>query len=334
MRPFEILSPTTLDDTRRELSRRDGEAAILAGGTDVLGEIKEGTASPNALINITGVEGLGGIEFSENGVIIGSLVTLAQIEGDENIRAHYPALSQAAESVATPQIRNVGTLGGNLCQRPRCWYYRSPLFDCLKKGGDTCFAVDGLNKYHAIFGGDGCHIVHPSDTAVALTALDASVEIYGAQGLRQAHISEFFVGPQMNMLSETALDSGEIVTRVLLPALVKDGDDSRSIYLKAKERQAYDFALVSVAGSVVVQDGVISSARFALGGVAPTPYPLPDVAGAIVGSRIADVNAPELGRVAVRDAKPMTDNAYKVRLASNLVSRAVATLLAPYQSTG
>ena len=330
MRPFEILSPTTLDAARRALGQRDGESAILAGGTDVLGEIKEGTTSPDALIDITGVEGLGGISFSDHGASIGSLVTLAQIEDDENIRANYPALSQAAESVATPQIRNVGTLGGNLCQRPRCWYYRSPLFDCLKKGGDTCFAVSGLNKYHAIFGGDGCHIVHPSDTAVALTALDASVEIYGAQGLRQTRISGFFVGPETNMLSETALDSGEIVTRVLLPP----ANDASSIYLKAKERQAYDFALVSVAGSIAVEDGVITNARFALGGVAPVPYPLPGVADAIVGSLIADVNAPELGRVAVRDARPMTDNAYKVRLSSNLVSRAISTLLTPYRSMG
>ena len=153
MRPFEILSPTTLDAARHEFSQRADEAAILAGGTDILGEIKEGTASPSALIDVTGVKGLDSIQFSEAGASIGSLVTLAEIEGNSRISGDYPALSQAAESVATPQIRNVGTLGGNLCQRPRCWYYRSPLFDCLKKGGDTCFAIAGLNKYHAILGG-------------------------------------------------------------------------------------------------------------------------------------------------------------------------------------
>ena len=323
MRPFEILSPTTLDAARQELSQRAGEAAILAGGTDILGEVKEGTASPSALIDVTGVKGLDSIQFSEAGASIGSLVTLAEIEGNSRISGDYPALSQAAESVATPQIRNVGTLGGNLCQRPRCWYYRSPLFDCLKKGGDTCFAVSGLNKYHAILGGDGCHIVHPSDTAVALTALDASIEVFDANGMRQMPISQFFVGPQQDILSETALDSGEIVTRALIPAPV----NARSIYLKAKERQAYDFALVSVAASITVKDGIVSSARFALGGVAPVPYALPDVADAIVGSHSANVNAPELGRIAVRGARPMTDNAYKVRLASNLLAKAVATLL-------
>ena len=323
MKPFAIISPTTLDAARHELSERAGEAAILAGGTDILGEVKEGTASPAALIDLTGVEDLDTIQLSETGASVGSLVTLAEIERNDDIRQHYATLSQAAASVATPQIRNAGTLGGNLCQRPRCWYYRSPLFDCLKKGGDTCFAVAGLNKYHAIFGGDGCHIVHPSDTAVALTSLDASVETYGAQGQRQRHISMFFVGPETNMLSETALDPGEIVTRILLPPI----GDARSIYLKAKERQAYDFALVSVAASIEVQDGKVSSARFALGGVAPVPYSLPDVARAIVGSRTADVSPHELGRIAVRDARPMSDNAYKVRLSSNLVARAVTTLL-------
>ena len=323
MRPFEILSPTTLGAARQELSQRAGEAAILAGGTDILGEVKEGTASPAALIDVTGVKGLDSIQFSEKGASIGSLVTLADIEADDNLRGEYTALSQAAESVATPQIRNVGTLGGNLCQRPRCWYYRSPLFDCLKKGGDTCFAIAGLNKYHAILGAEGCHIVHPSDTAVALTALDASIEVFGAQGMRQMPISQFFVGPQQDLLSETALDLGEIVTRALIPA----PDNARSIYLKAKERQAYDFALVSVAASVAVKDGIVSSARFALGGVAPVPYALPDVADAIVGSYSANVNASELGRIAVRDARPMTDNEYKVRLASNLLAKAVATLL-------
>ena len=323
MRPFEILRPSTLDDARHALSGRGAEAAILAGGTDILGEVKEGTASHASLIDITGVEGLDAIEFSENGASIGSLVTLAEIEGNDNIGEYYPALAQAAASVATPQIRNVGTLGGNLCQRPRCWYYRSPLFDCLKKGGDTCFAVAGLNKYHAIFGGNGCHIVHPSDTAVALTALDASVETYGAQGLRQAHISQFFVGPETNMLSETALDPGEIVTRVLIPPSAK----AKSIYLKAKERQAYDFALVSVAGSVSVRDGVVARARFALGGVAPVPYALRNVADEIVGSHIADVDPHDVGRISVRDARPMSDNAYKVRLSSNLIARAVETLL-------
>ena len=306
------------------LSGSDSETGVLAGGTDILGEVKEGTASPAALVDITGLKGLSEIEVAEeDGATIGSLVTLARIETAPGIQEHYPALSQSAASVATPQIRNVGTLGGNLCQRPRCWYYRSPLFDCLKKGGDTCYAVQGLNKYHAIFGGEGCHIVHPSDTAVALTALDASIETFGARGLQTMPISHFFVGPETNILSETSLDPGEIVTRVVIPPTT----GARSIYLKAKERQAYDFALVSVAASIKVEDGGIASAQLALGGVAPVPYALPEVADAMTGTPVSDVSPQDLGQLAVRDATPMTDNTYKIRLSSNLVARAIATLL-------
>lgn len=324
MRPFAILSPTTLDEAQSALVQYAGEVSVLAGGTDVLGEVKEGTFSPSALVDITGVEGLSEIQLTEDdGCSIGSLVTLAQIESDPGILNYHTALAQSAASVATPQIRNVGTLGGNLCQRPRCWYYRSPLFNCLKKGGDTCFAVQGLNKYHAIFGGDGCHIVHPSDTAVALTALDASIETFGARGVKQTHISDFFVGPGTNMLSETALESSDIVTRVLLPPAT----GARSIYLKAKERQAYDFALVSVAASVSIEDGTIADARLALGGVAPVPYALPEVADAMTGLSVSDVSPRDLGQLAVRDARPMTHNTYKIRLSSNLVARAIATLL-------
>jgi len=313
-----------MGEAQNVLIHQAGEASILAGGTDILGEVKEGTASPAALVDITGLQGLSEIQFSEkDGLSIGSLVTLAKIESNSGIQNHHMALAQSAASVATPQIRNVGTLGGNLCQRPRCWYYRSPLFNCLKKGGDTCFAVQGLNKYHAIFGGDGCHIVHPSDTAVALMALDASIETFSSRGLRQTHISGFFVGPGTNMLSETALVSGDIVTRVLLPP----ASGVSSIYLKAKERQAYDFALVSVAASVSIEDGTIADARLALGGVAPVPYALPEVADAMTGLPVSDVSPRDLGQLAVRDARPMTHNAYKIRLSSNLVARAIATLL-------
>ena len=178
MRPFQILNPATLEEAQSALGDRAG-TTIIAGGTDIMGELHEGTASPAALVSIAGVGGLRGIEVSDSGASIGGLVTLAEIASNPDISQSYPALAQAAASVATPQIRNVGTLGGNLCQRPRCWYYRSPKFNCLKRGGDTCYAVDGLNKYHAIFGSGGCYIVHPSDTAVALLALGASVEIRG-----------------------------------------------------------------------------------------------------------------------------------------------------------
>ena len=217
MTPFEILNPSTLEEAHSMLVEKGGKASIFAGGTDMLGELKQGTSSPAYLVNIGRLEEMRDIEPSEDCTTLGSLVTLAEIAGDSGIAERHPAFAQAAESVATPQIRNAGTLGGNLCQRPRCWYYRSPAFDCLKKGGDTCFAVDGGNKYHAILGADRCHIVHPSDTAVALMALDAQVDIFGEGGLRRIPVSELFVGPGEDILSETTLGVGDILTRAAIP---------------------------------------------------------------------------------------------------------------------
>ena len=323
MIPFEIITPSTLGEARAMLVEKGGAASIFAGGTDMLGEMKQGTYSPAYLVNIGRLEGMRDIESTEDGATLGSLVTLAEIAGDSGIAERHPALVQAAASVATPQIRNAGTLGGNLCQRPRCWYYRSAAFDCLKKGGDACFAVDGGNKYHAILGADRCHIVHPSDTAVALMALDAQVEIFGEGGPRRVPIGELFVGPDVDILSETSLGVGDILTRVVIPGL---GSGGRSVYLKAKERQAYDFALVSVGGYMEIVDGVVSEARIALGGVAPTPYFARAASDALRGVRAYEIDARAVGRLAVESAKPMSENGYKVRLASNLVARAVRML--------
>lgn len=330
MRPFQILTPTTLEEARAALGG-SAVSMIVAGGTDIMGEMQEGTVSPDTLVSIDGVrgpDGMDGIEVSGDGASIGSLATLAEIASNPVISRLYPALAEAAASVATPQIRNVGTLGGNLSQRPRCWYYRSPKFSCLKRGGDTCYAVDGLNKYHAIFGSGGCHIVHPSDTAVALLALDASIEVFGEipgeVGTRAMPASSFFVMPDVDMTRETALRDGEIITRATLPP----PDGAKSVYLKAKERQAYDFALVSVAGMMRVQDGVVTDARFALGGVAPVPYAPPALGDALVGARASAIDPTEIGGMATLGARPMSDNGHKVLLASNLVARATEALLA------
>lgn len=324
MTPFEILNPSTLEEAHSMLVERGDEASVFAGGTDMLGELKQGTSSPAHLVNIGCLEGMQDIESSEDCTTLGSLVTLAEIAGDSGIAERHPAFAQAAASVATPQIRNVGTLGGNLCQRPRCWYYRSPAFDCLKKGGDYCFAVEGGNKYHAILGSDRCHIVHPSDTAVALMALDAQVEVFGEGGLRRIPIGELFVGPDVDILSETSLSAGDILTRVVIP---HRDQGARSVYLKAKERQAYDFALVSVCGYVEVVDGVVQAARIALGGVAPVPYFARLASEALRGVRADEVDSAAVGRLAVEGAEPMSENGYKVRLTSNMVARTVRTLL-------
>ena len=324
MKPFELVTPSSLAEARDVLQHRGADAVVYAGGTDLLGEIKEGTASPTTLVSLGRLPDLSAIEVTDAGVVIGSMVTLAEIERSLEISDRYPALTQAAASVATPQIRNAATLGGNLCQRPRCWYYRSPRFDCLKKGGDVCHAIEGSNKYHAILGADRCYIVHPSDTAVALAALGASVEVSGGAVVRHVPILDLFAHPGQNMLSETVLGPGEIVTRVLIPA---PSALSRSIYLKVKERQAYDFALASVGAFVEFDGGRVSRSRFVLGGVAPVPYPLPAVSHEIDGADPAEIDPSALGQIAVRDARPMSDNGFKVHLASNLVARSVRALL-------
>ena len=299
-------------------------ARPIAGGTDLLGEMKEGIAEPAMLVNLTTLESLNGITHTGDGLSIGAMTKLAELENDESISRDYPALAQAVASVATPQIRNVGTVGGNLCQRPRCWYYRSTLFDCRKKGGDTCFAVDGNSKYHAILGGVDCYIVHPSDLAPVLIALGATATVTGPDGTRTLPMEEFFVGPERNIEAETVLKPGELLTSVFVP---KPAPGQRSIYLKARERQAQEFALVSVAASLRVSAGIVERASLVLGGVAPTPWRASHSEEALCGMPIAEVDADEVGRLAVRGARPLRDNHYKVRLAASLVSRAIGSLL-------
>ena len=326
MNGFEFVAAQAVEDAVELLADGGGSARIIAGGTDILGELKEGVISPSMLVSVANIPALKGVTVDAEGVRIGAATTLADIEAHPHINSDYAALTQAAASVATPQIRNVGTLGGNLCQRPRCWYYRSPLFDCRKKGGEQCFAHDGSNKFHAIFGGAVCPAVHPSDTAVALLALGADALIASASGERILPIARFFAPPEADVRYENALRAGEALTAVRIP---KRAAGLRSVYLKAKERQAMDFALASVALALDVSGGRIGGARIALGGVAPVPHMAREAASALDGRRVSDVDADRIGRIAVQDAKPLSDNGYKVRLAAGLVARAVRTLLEP-----
>ena len=326
MNGFKFVAAQSVENAVELLADGDGSARIIAGGTDILGELKEGVISPSMLVSVANIAALQGVAVDDAGVRIGAATTLAELEAHPHIGAGYAALAQAAASVATSQIRNVGTLGGNLCQRPRCWYYRSPLFDCRKKGGAQCFAYDGANKFHAIFGGAICPAVHPSDTAVALCALDADAVIASASGERTLPIADFFAPPEVDVRYENILRAGEALTAIRIP---KRAEGLRSVYLKAKERQAMDFALASVALALDLNGGRISGARIALGGVAPVPHMARAAASALNGHRLSDVDADRIGRIAVQDAKPLSDNGYKVRLAAGLVARAVRTLLAP-----
>ena len=324
MKPLRFLQASNAGAATRLLRETARNVKIIAGGTDILGEIKEGILEVRTLVSLEGLPGLSGIESGPDGLDIGALVTLAQVARSQDIAESYRALSQAASSVGTPQIRNVGTVGGNLCQRPRCWYYRSSMFHCKKKGGETCFAYSGGNRYHAVLGADQCYIVHPSDLAVALVSLDATVVLTGGPGSRELPIEDFFVAPDVDILSETVLRAGEYVAGVKVPAA---SSETRSVYLKAKERQGYDFALSSVAAVIRTEDGVIRNARITLGGVATVPYRVPHVDAALTGLRTGEVDTRAMGEMAVRDAEPLSENRYKVLLTASLVGRAISETL-------
>lgn len=331
MRPFQYAEPQTLSAAVALLTAAEaGDARIIAGGSDLLDEIKEGIIAPGRVVSLAAVPGLAGIAETDGGLSIGAMTTIAALAAHPVIRDNYTALAEAAAGLATPQIRNVGTLGGNLNQRPRCWYYRHPLIPCLKKGGDRCYALPGNTKYLCVTGGDRCYIVHPSDTAVALSVFDAQVEIAGSDSRRTLPLGDFFISPAVDVTRETVLRPGEILTRVILPAaaaLGAAGQPPRSVYLKAREREAGDFALVSVAARLAVADGIIQQAAVALGGVAPTPYRAGAVEEYLHGKAAAAVDAAYAGTLALPDARPMTNNGYKVTMATNLVKQAVARLI-------
>ena len=324
MHRFEFVYAPSVEQASELLNGNGATVRVISGGTDLLGEIKQRTVLPDRLVSLQRIDDLRGVRIYDEGALIGAMTTISDIGANSGIRAQYAALAEACDSVATPQIRNVGTIGGNLCQRPRCWYYRSPLFDCRKKGGENCFAFEGANKFHAIFDSGSCPAVHPSDTAVALEALDARVLLLTWDGARMLPIEDFFVAPSVDVTRENVLEEGEILGQVVIPSA---SPNARSLFLKAKERQAMDFALASVAVSLEVDGDSVKDARVVLGGVAPVPRRVRDAENALIGMGIGNIDPEQVGRIAVEGALPLSDNGYKVRLASGLVSRAVRTLL-------
>ena len=328
MKPLQLINPSSIQEASQLTQSEDASANLIAGGTDLLDEIKEGVERPDKLINLLELEAIKGIALTSSGLEIGAGATLAELAFHTDIVRDYAALSQAAESVATPQIRNVGTLGGNLCQRPRCWYYRSINFDCRKKGGSTCYAQLGENKFHAILGGSDCVIVHPSDMAVALISLNASITLTSANDSRTLSIEDFFAGPDVDIMAENVLVLGEIVTSVILPVTT---GNTKSIFLKAKERLGMDFASSSVAIAMEVSDGTISYIRVTLGGVAPIPWRATAAESLLLDKSIASVDLMEVGEAAVHRAKALEHNGYKIRLTAGLTRRAVETLLSEWR---
>ena len=321
MKSFKHFNATSVEEALSLLRDYQGRAKLIAGGTDLLGGLKDRILPdyPEALINIKTIPGLDNLLENGEGLRIGPCAKLADIARSPGIKNKYPVLSEAAEAVATPEIRNMATLGGNLCQDTRCWYYRYPhemggRILCYRKGSGPCHAVKGDNRYHAIMGGKACFAVCPSDVAIALTALDATLKIAGPMGERLVPIKDCY-----NALGNV-LQPDEFVTEIRVPQLPKW---TKQGFIKFTLRKPVDFALASVASVIFEEDGVCKDARLALGAVAPTPVRATDAEEVIKGKAI-DANVAERAAAAtVAGAKPMSKNAYKVEITRALVKRAL-----------
>lgn len=320
MNRFEIITPTDLGHATKLLA--EGGRAALAGGVDVVDLLKQRLVEPAALVNLKGLRELEGIESrSDGGMRIGALVRLDQVAAHRAVRERFTALAEAAAETATPQIRNAGTVGGNLLQRPRCWYFRNSQVQCLKKGGSVCYSVGGLNRYNAILGGGPSFIVHPSSLATALVAFDASVTIAGPKGRRSVALEKFFTLPEVDPRRENQLEAGEILVEVELPP--RPGINS--VYLEAREKQSFDWPLVSVAAAIAMDAGgrQVREARLVIGAVAPIPWRVPQAEKMLRGVTLSRQSASAAAAEALKDAQPMSDNGYKVAIAKALVRRAI-----------
>jgi xanthine dehydrogenase YagS FAD-binding subunit len=324
MNSFTLHNPKTVPQAIALLDPQDTHSEkvrLLAGGQDLLTELKERLVEPEALVNLKYIPGLDKLAYdAKNGLQIGALVTVAAVAESSTVRKQFPALAQAAESVASPQIRHVGTMGGNLCQRPRCWYYRNEQILCLKKGGDKCYAVSGENKYNAILGGGPSWIVHPSDTATALVALGASVTIAGPQGTRTVPIEQFFVLPNVNVRRENILKPNEILVGITVP---NSPLAARSVYLKFREKTSMDWAMSAASVALSVANGTVSDARIVLGGVAPIPWRVPEAEAALKGKPVNEETLNAVAEAALKGALGLQHNAYKIPLTKTLVRRAI-----------
>jgi xanthine dehydrogenase YagS FAD-binding subunit len=313
---FSYIRPRSLDEAIRYLSL-DG-ARLHAGGTDLLGCLREGIFEAATVVSIAGIKELKGIvPTPAGGLRIGALTTIAEIVRHPIINSKYRALSMAAAEVASPQLRNQGTVGGNICQKPRCWYYRGE-FNCLRKGGDLCYAVEGENQYHCIFGGENCFIVHPSDTAPALVALQASVVIAGPNGRRTVAVEDLHVPPSEDYTRETVLEPEEIITEIVLPP---PAAGLRSSYRKVRARRAWDFALAGVALAIEFNGDRAADCRAVLNGAAPVPWRSLEIDATVKGRTLDGDRAAEAAAAAVKDAEPMAQNGYKIPLFRGLIEQ-------------
>jgi xanthine dehydrogenase YagS FAD-binding subunit len=318
VKPFAYIKATDEKQAIAALSAERGRVLPLAGGMDLLALMKDYIAQPDRLVSIKDLDRTIA-KAPGGGLRIGAAVTLTDLAAHADVRKMYPALADAAAEVGTPQIRNAGTLGGNLNQRPRCWYFRNEEFHCLKKGGARCFAVDGENQYHAIFGDGPCHIVHPSSLAVPAIALDARFRIVGPAGEREVPASEYYQMPDRNLFGETVLAPNEVLTHMTLPA----AGAARNATYEVRFKQSHDWPLAFASVVLAMNGQTVRTARVVLGAVAPVPWRSEAAEKALAGKRVSDQVAMEAADAALATAKPMTENAYKVQIARTAVKRAI-----------
>lgn len=328
MKNFTYYRPATVRDAVGLLDKKWGPTELLAGGTDLLDLQKEYIAQPDKVISLRGIKELTGIELLKDSappaLRIGAGTKLAEIAENKDVSSLFPALATAAGMVGGPQIRNMGTLGDNLCQRNRCWYFRDEHVPCLLKGGDKCYALDGENQYHAIFTqGCKCVIVNPSTLAPALIALGATADVEGPKGKRLLSLADFFRAPSTLDEREHVLAPNEIVTSVTLHAT--SGVVLQSASYEVRHKQSYDWPLAQAAVALRTNGKTVNSARVVLGHVAPVPHVSEAAAKVLVGQEVTEALATEAGKAAVKDARPLSLNAYKVKLAEVAVKRAILT---------
>jgi xanthine dehydrogenase YagS FAD-binding subunit len=323
---FTILRPTSLEEACRALARPG--ARLLAGGTDLLGCLRDGVLTADTLVRLASADEHGLRDWGatvDGGLVIQAMTTvgdLAHLGASSFAGDAYRALVEAAAAVASPQLRNQGTIGGNLCQKPRCWYYRGD-FHCLRKGGDECFAASGENQYHAILGGERCFMVHPSDLAPALIALGAVARITGPAGERSLALESLHVPPAEDPTRETRLEPGEILTAVALSA---PPPGLRSSYRKVRGRGAWDFALAGVALALRFAGGTVAAARVVLSGVAPVPWRARAAEAVLTGRRLDDATVAAAAAAAVAGAEPLAHSRYKVAMVRGLVAEQLAKM--------
>ena len=321
MPQFELFQPPTVEDALELLARFGNSAWVLAGGLDSLEWFKDRIKRPEVVVDLSQVKELRGISEAGGGLEIGSMTTLTDVVRHPAVREKFTLLSRAAESAASPQIRNQGTIGGNVSQDARCWYYRNG-WTCYRAGGNMCYAdtPTGMNREHAIFHGDRCVAVNPSDTAPALIALEAVMTIRNVRGTREVSARDYFIGPDYDITKMTVLGPGDLLTGIRIPA---KWANARFYFEKVRDRQVWDFPLVNIASAMVVSGDRIEDARMVLNAVAAHPVRLTLVEDTVRGKAQNEETAEIAGKIAISGAKPLQHNGYKLTLVRNLVKRAI-----------